>query len=240
LTGPGTVYLTGSEAHHARHVLRLTPGEQVLLMDGLGRQYLARLAALHREGVELEVLEEEPSPEEPSLSLTLGLALLKSDHMDLVVQKGTELGLQNLVPLTTTLTNVRLTRERAQQKVERWQAISRQSLKQCGRSRSIRIAPVSSLDDFLESTATAPLKLLLHTGGGVGRWSRLRDLLDGRERPDSVAALVGPEGGFTAEEASRAVLSGFEPVRLGPRIMRGETAALAIMSVLGFELGDLA
>ena len=240
LTGPGPVSLTGSEAHHARNVLRLSPGDRVLLMDGSGRQYRAVLTSLDRTRVELEALEEVPAPEEPSMRLTLGLALLKADHLDLVVQKSTELGLHTLVPLTTELTNVRLTPERAGQKVARWQEISRQSLKQCGRSQAVRIEPVASLDDFLEHTAGASLKILLHTGTGVARWSALAELLDGCQEVLSVAVLVGPEGGFTAEEATRAQACGFEPVRLGPRIMRGETAALAIMSILGFELGDLA
>ena len=240
LTGPGRVYLTGSEAHHARNVLRLTPGDEVLLMDGFGSQYRARLTALHPGGVELEALEEEQAPEEPSLKLTLGLALLKSDHMDLVVQKGTELGLHTLAPLTSARTKVRLSRERAKQKVERWREISRQSLKQCGRSRPVQIDPVAGLDDFLEHADSMSLRIILHTEGGPGKWASLGDLCSRGERPLSATVLVGPEGGFTAEEASLAVRAGFEPVRMGPRIMRGETAALAIISILGFELGDLA
>ncbi|MEW5724344.1 MAG: 16S rRNA (uracil(1498)-N(3))-methyltransferase [Thermodesulfobacteriota bacterium] len=233
----GRLRLHGAEAHHARNVLRLGPGASVVLADGEGREYLARILAVDREGIDLEVLEERPDLAEPRLALTLGLGLLKADRMDLVVQKTTELGLKTLVPLRTARGESRLQGARAAARLERWNRISRQALKQCRRRQPLEIHAVTDLAGFLAASSPADLKIMLYEGteAGPDNW---RLICDRRPRPEIIWALVGPEGGFTPDEVYSARQADFEILGLGPRILRAETAALALTSILGFEFGD--
>jgi 16S rRNA (uracil1498-N3)-methyltransferase len=228
--------LTGDEARHALRVLRLKPGEEVVLIDGLGREFRARISAADRSGLDLAILEELPPLREPALGLTLGIGLLKGENMDLLVQKGTELGLTRLIPLNLTRSEVRLSPDRAARKVERWRKISVQSLKQCRRAKPLEILGVMDLNRFLDQTGPAELRIMLYEEkrGDRGKW---KDLLD-RPALGTAAVLIGPEGGFTREEVELASGRGFEVMGLGPRVLRSETAALALLAILGFELGD--
>lgn len=237
----GRATLQGSEGHHAREVLRLTPGQRVLLLDGQGWEYPGRVSRVGREEVEVEVLERRPAREESPLKLTLGLALLKADRMDLVVQKATELGVTTLVPLRCARSRVRLEGDRARKRLERWQRIAREALKQCRRGRPVEVRPPADLAAFLAASSGAELKIILEAEAArdAGRpdW---RAILAARPKPRLVWALVGPEGGFAPAELAQAQEAGFVPLGLGPRILRSETAALALAAVLGYELGDLA
>lgn len=235
----GRACLSGDQARHAASVLRLGVGDRVVVLDGQGREWEARLASISPDRVDLDALTPRaPRPESP-LDLTLGLVVLRPEKMDLVVQKSTELGLKRLVPLRSLHGAVRLDDKQAGQKAVRWRRISLEALKQCGRARPVEIEPVTGLADFLAASSTAALKLLLdpdRTGRASGLKARL-----GSSRPDSaVRALVGPEGGFSDEETRLAQEAGFEPVSLGPRVLRAETAALALLAVLQYEAGDLA
>ena len=237
---PGRLRITGPEAHHAKNVIRLKTGDAVVLADTRGHEYAARIRAMDRQGLELEVIEKREALKEPELNLELGLALLKSDHMDLVVQKATELGLKTLTPLVTARTEVRLTPERAAKRLERWRRISGESLKQCRRAFPVNIRPLTGFPDFLAQAPPADLRLMLHESASGNPGAGWRDLLNRRNGPRSVLLLVGPEGGFSPDEAEQAKTAGFMPLVLGPRILRSETAAIAALAILGFEWGDLA
>ena len=241
-SGPATpgdrVRLSGAEAHHARDVLRLGVKDKVLLVDGRGGEYPAQILSLDSRGIDLVILEAGRSGNEPDFSLTLGLALLKSDNMDLVVQKGTELGLARLIPLNTERTTVRLQDQRVEKKIRRWRDISQQAVKQCRRGCVPEIGPVMDLDDFLGEPGTDELRIMLYEArrGKKSPWEETLARAAGTGR---ATVLVGPEGGFTDKEAEKALAAKFLPFSFGPRIMRAETAALAIISILMFELGDL-
>lgn len=235
----GRARLAGPEAHHARRVLRLKTGDSLILIDGRGSEYTARIISSDPEGLDLEVMDRRPALQESPLELTLGLALLKSDRMDLVVQKGTELGLKTLTPIRADRCAVRLSPDRAAKRLERWRRIAGEAVKQCRRGEPVRISPLTQLPDFLSASSEAELKVMLYEGAAGVETRGWRALLSTKPRPRSVAALIGPEGGFTGEEVTLARKTGFEILGLGPRILRSETAALALMAVLGFELGDL-
>jgi 16S rRNA (uracil1498-N3)-methyltransferase len=233
------VRLSGPEAHHAANVLRLKADDKVILVDGQGREFTAQVSATRRGAVDLEIIEQRPGLAEPPLHLTLGLGLLKADKMDLVIQKATELGLSALIPINTDRSTIRLSGQRAENRLERWQKISRQALKQCGRSKPVDIAPVTGLTEFLEISRQADLKIMIHPHQNDTNQPAWADLLAATPPVRSVAALVGPEGGFTRREAAEAGRAGFRILPFGPRILRSETAAIALIAVLGFELGDL-
>ncbi|MEW6265023.1 MAG: RsmE family RNA methyltransferase [Thermodesulfobacteriota bacterium] len=237
--GPGPWRLTGTEAHHARNVMRLKPGASLVLVDGQGRVHLARLEAVDRAGLDLMILEALASANEPRLDLTLGTALLKADHLDLVIRAGTELGLTAFIPIKTERTTVRLPSDRVADRLKRWRRISEQAVKQCRRSRPVEILPLTDLAGFLAETGPTELKIMLHEGQPGRPETNWEAVFLRRPRPVRVAALVGPEGGFTEAEVDSARNAGFQILNLGPRILRSETAALALMAILGGQLGDL-
>jgi len=235
----GRARLVGPEAHHARHVLRLKTGDSLILIDGQGSEYMARIVSSGPEGLDLEILDRQPALQESPLELTLGLALLKADRMDLVVQKGTELGLKTLTPVRAARCAVQLSPDRAAKRLERWRRVAGEAVKQCRRGEPVQVNPLTELPGFLSASAGAELKVMLYEGAAGGEAGDWRALLNITPRPRSVTALIGPEGGFTEAEVTLARKTGFDILGLGPRILRSETAALALMAILGFELGDL-
>ncbi|MBW2060129.1 MAG: 16S rRNA (uracil(1498)-N(3))-methyltransferase [Deltaproteobacteria bacterium] len=231
--------LTGSQARHALRVLRLKPGDQVCLIDGQGHEWETRIVSTASDRVELDVIEQKASLKESPLELTLGLAVLKAAPMDLVIQKGTELGLKRLIPLYSARSAVRMNQSQAEKRRARWQKIALEALKQCQRGWPVEIHALASLEVFLSAASQADLRLMLYEEKRSALGARFKELLRQSPEPRSVFVLVGPEGGFTSEEVSRAEEAGFEILGLGPRVMRSETAALALMAILGFAWGDL-
>jgi len=232
-------WLTGDEVHHARKVLRLGRGDHLRLLDGLGFEYLARIAVTAPDHLELEILDKQPASGESALNLVLGLAMLKSDHMDLVVRKGTELGLTTLAPVYSARTTARLKDDRNERRLERWRKISLQAVKQCRRARPVEVRRPVDLEDFLADSDRADLRILLHERLPRTDARTRPEWIDQHPPPRSIRLLVGPEGGWTDGEAARAMASGFAPWRLGPRILRAETAAVALMAIVGYQWGDL-
>jgi 16S rRNA (uracil1498-N3)-methyltransferase len=231
--------LTGSEARHALRVLRLQPGDSLILTDAQGHEWQAVITEASNDEAGLQIIRESAPLEEPRLELTLGLALIKADRFDLVVQKGTELGLKTLVPLNSSHSVVNSRSAQSAQKLARWKEIARQSLKQCRRAFPVNVEPVKNIGDFIASASGADLKIMLHQGDPNSGGMTWRELADNYQNPGSICAMVGPEGGFASSEVAEAREAGFEILGLGPRTMRSETAALALCSILGFLWGDL-
>lgn len=236
----GTARLTGDQARHALRVLRLKRGDTVSLIDGCGHEYEARITGLLRHELDLEIIREQAPLPESRLKLVLGLGLIKADRMDVVVQKGTELGVRALVPVISSRTGHRPSREQSDKRRLRWQKIAREALKQCRRSRPMEIRPMAGLSDFIEAAGEADFKLILYEEKDPHLNQSFRALTKLSPQPQNVWVLVGPEGGFTQDEVLLAGEAGFKIIHLGPRILRSETAALALISILGFEWGDLA
>jgi len=231
--------LTGSEARHALRVLRLKSGDSLLLTDAQGHEWQAVITETSNDEVGLRIIRENTPLEEPVLELTLALALIKADRFDLVVQKGTELGLKTLVPLNSSHSVVNARSTQSVRKLARWNEIARQSLKQCRRAFPVDVKPVMDMGDFIASALGADLKIILHQSDTNNATMTWREMAGKYQNPGSICAMVGPEGGFTSIEVSQAREAGFEILGLGPRTMRSETAALALCSILGFLWGDL-
>lgn len=233
LASGATCVLPPEQAHHAARVLRLRAGEGVTLFNGDGGEYAAVIARISRDRVALEVGARAEADREASLAVTLAQAISSGERMDFTVQKAVELGVVAIQPLSSSRSVVRLAAERAERRVAHWQTVVVHACEQCGRNRVPAVAPVAALYEWLASPARASgtLRVLLSTRARY----RLRDLSPPQ---GEVTLLAGPEGGFTAEEERMAEQSGYMPVRLGPRVLRTETAAVAALAAMHALWGD--
>lgn len=225
------VKLGSSAAGHVTRVLRLRQGAAVTLFNGAGSEFAGRIEALQGSQVTVQVGEERAIRRESPLLLTLAQGVSRGQRMDLVVQKATELGATQLVPVLTERSVVRLEGEPAQRKLVHWRAIAIAACEQSGRNRPPEVTPAIGFAAFLAGTAPEATRLILTPS------SRLR-IPDVPKPTHGVTVLIGPEGGLTEEEQERAVAAGFIGVRVGPRVLRTETAALAALTLLQREFGD--
>jgi len=218
------VRLAGAEAHHLIHVMRAKPGLQVVLFDGSGAEFPARVERVGRTDVQLAVLSRVEVDRELPLDLTLGVALPKGDRQRWLVEKAVELGVTRIVPLST----VRSVAQPVPQALKRLRRTVVEASKQCGRNRPMEIAPAQQWADFAAAGANTALRVIAHPGGGGGP----RLSFAAADLPGQVHLAVGPEGGFADEEVSLAVKTGWQSVDLGPRILRTETAAILLVAML--------
>lgn len=231
----GRAVLKGQEALHLSRVLRYEPGERVLVFDGRGSLYRSRILAIGPE-VLVQIEAEIEAEAENRLEITLAQGLLKGDKMDFVVQKATELGAASFVPLTLERSVVKLTDKKAEQRQERWQRIAQEAVKQCGRVTVPDIRPVQSLDDLLLSAED--YDLLLFPWEEEQEMS-VKAILNEHLNCHKVLCILGPEGGMTKEEMLAVKKAGGRVVTLGKRILRAETASVAVLSIVQYALGDL-
>jgi 16S rRNA (uracil1498-N3)-methyltransferase len=231
ISGRVELDLTGTAANHIVRVLRLRPGEPLILFDGAGGEYAATLNAVLRDGVRLTIGDYLPTDRESALHVTLAQGISRGERMDVVVQKATELGVQRIVPVLAERTVVRLNEAQAANRLRHWRAIAIAACEQCGRNRLPEITVPMSLQEFLVSGLHGGLRLLLSP---TARMSA-------RELPadTAVTLLIGPEGGLSEAEQTAALAAQFRGLALGPRILRTETAALAALAVIQQQLGDL-
>lgn len=233
--GRRRVALPDAASHHAARVLRLKVGDPVTLFDGRGGEWDAAIARVDPRGVEVEAGAERAAAAEPTLHVTLAQGLCAQDKMDWVVQKAVELGASAIQPLAAERSVIRLAPERAERRQRHWQAVVVSACEQSGRTLIPDVAPVRSLAQWLDVLDAAPerggLRLMLSPHAGVPM-AQLADSVAG------VSLLVGPEGGLSEREVAMAQAAGFRAVRLGPRILRTETAALAALAALQTLWGD--
>ncbi|HET8781261.1 MAG TPA: 16S rRNA (uracil(1498)-N(3))-methyltransferase [Pyrinomonadaceae bacterium] len=224
------VTLTSDEARHLREVLRLKAGDEVQVFDGAGHEFRAVVSQARREFAELEIGDEieSPKPESP-LQLTLAVALLKGEKFDLVVQKGTELGVNRFIPLVTRYADIRLRDAGdAAKRVTRWQRIALEAAKQCGRS----VVP--------EIKTPGSFEVLIREEVGCLMFSeREGQALNTNLNAQNLTAIVGSEGGWSDEELDQARAASVPIVTLGGRVLRAETAAIATVVLLQHLYGDL-
>lgn len=225
--------LPPAAAHHAARVLRLNPGDNLILFNGTGGEYRARIIRIGPAGDEVsaEVLEWAAREVEPPLPVLLAQAISGGEKMDYTLQKAVELGVARIQPLQSERSVVRLSGERAQKRVQHWQQVAIAACEQCGRNRIPEVAPIKPLASWLAEDHAPGLKLMLSPQAA----SRLRDL----PQPETgVILLAGPEGGFSAREIEMAKTREFIQARLGPRVLRTETAALAALAAIQSLWGD--
>ncbi|NOY28673.1 MAG: 16S rRNA (uracil(1498)-N(3))-methyltransferase [Planctomycetes bacterium] len=214
-----TATLAGSEAHHLLHVMRAKPGHPLVLFDGQGGEYQAELTHCGRSTVELRIGPKLDIEREHPFELTLAIALPKGDRQRWLIEKAVELGVSRLVPLRTARSVAGS--EQASSKLERYII---EASKQCGRNRLMQLAPPQKLAELLSQEASS-IRILAHPGGGPFAELKLNST-------ENRTLAIGPEGGFSDEEVAQTIEAGWKTVGLGSRILRLETAALALISAV--------
>ncbi|MEJ2314673.1 MAG: 16S rRNA (uracil(1498)-N(3))-methyltransferase [Nitrospirota bacterium] len=222
------VLIAGEEAHYLLAVLRMKAGEELSLFDPSGRHFRARISRAGREGITAELLEELPPARDPARPVVLVQGILKSDKMDLVVRKSTELGVSRIVPVVAERSQVRSTR-----KGERWRKVAREAARQSFRTSVPGVDEPQGLAEFFGGAGSLEGFIFWEGGGSSLREARLK------HSPNPLVIAIGPEGGFTEAEVSLAGRKGLEVKSLGERILRAETAAVAALAVVQFLLGEL-
>jgi len=227
------VDLHEATARHVRTVLRLKPGADLIVFDGRGNAHEATLARITRNGVRVEIGLPRSGDVEAPVPVTLALGISRGERMDLAVQKSVELGVSAIVPLVTERSVVRLDMDRAARRRDHWQEVAAGACEQCGRNHVPMVAPVTSLDRWIAAHPAGSLRLLPDPGATVG----LRDVP--APGGGGVTLLIGPEGGLGDGERNLATELGFTGVRLGPRVLRTETAVIAALASVMTLWGDL-
>lgn len=229
----GTVALPEQASAHVSRVLRMRTGDAVTVFDGRGGEYAAEIVTIAKKEVTLRLGAHSPTERESPLAVTLIQGLARGDKMDYIIQKATELGVARIIPVATARGIVQLDDDRGDRKWQHWRAVAASACEQCGRNRLPEIVPPCSLEQLWQSHTLPSLRLLLSPHARTGIASALIP------RPTELAVLIGPEGGLDPEEESRAVAVGFRQTTLGPRVLRTETAGLAVLTAVQSLAGDL-
>jgi len=228
--------LTGSEAHHALHVLRVACDEEVTVLDGAGQQVLAAVREMTRASVQLEVLRRTQSPP-PSCEITLLQAIPKGRIIEDIIQKATELGVHRIVPLLSEHVVMRLDSEGVAAKAEKWQQVAIEAVKQCGQVWLPKVESPRTFKDYLSTGERFELALIgaLHGGAQPPRTCFDQFRRQHSRLPQTVALWIGPEGDFTPGEIAAAKEAGARPITMGDLILRVETAAIYGLSLIRYE-----
>jgi 16S rRNA (uracil1498-N3)-methyltransferase len=223
------VRLAQDAAHHAARVLRLRRGDDVVLFDGSGGEHAGSVHQVARDAMLIDVGKHYPDDRESSLRVCLAQALASGDKMDTILQKAVELSVAEFQPLATGKSVVKLGEERAVRRAQHWQQVVIAACEQCGRNRLPLVQPVQDFVTWVGLQGGMRLILL----------PSARESLGDLPRPtESFTVLVGPEGGFSDREIGLACEQGFKPIRLGPRVLRTETAGLAALAAVQALWGD--
>jgi 16S rRNA (uracil1498-N3)-methyltransferase len=237
LTPGAALALPGGAAQHIARVLRLQPGDELRLFNGDGGEYEARVGLIARSSVSVLVGARHATDRESPLQVTLLQGIARGEKMDLILQKSTELGVAAIRPLMSLRSNVRLSKDNMERKHEHWLGVIRSACEQSGRNRVPDLLPATRLAEAL-ATLEQPVRLLLEPDDSA---QGLRQLLPPSSAATApVVLLVGPEGGFDSSEIAAAHAAGFKSCRMGPRVLRTETAALAALAALQALAGDFA
>ena len=232
----GLIRITGSDVNHIKNVLRIRQGEEMLVSDGTGRDYLCQAEEIAGQEVTVRILETEEAGREIPSRLWLFPGLPNSDKMDFLIQKAVELGAAGIVPVSTRNTVVKLDQKKEEAKVKRWQAIAESAAKQSKRSLVPRVSGIMTLKEAFDYVESQGFSVRLipyeHEAGMDGTKTELDAAGPGQD----IAVFIGPEGGFDEREIELALSKGVRPISLGRRILRTETAGLALLSVLMMRL----
>lgn len=229
---PGAhVELPEPVARHAVRVLRLPPGAPMVLFDGRGGEYPAHIERIERDRVTAELGAWQEIERESPLSVTLVQALQTGEKMDFTIQKAVEMGVRDIVPVESRRSVLRLSGERAGKRVAHWQGVAAAACEQCGRNQVPLVASLEKLENWLARPAHGVLRLMLAPDAGQA-------LVELAPPAGAIQLLIGAEGGLDPQEVRAARQAGFQAVRMGPRILRTETAGLAAMAAMQALWGD--
>ena len=230
----GTAIITGRDAEHVR-VLRLRPGEDLIICDGEGTDYKCRLVYADKEQAEAEVLEVVRCPAEPTVAVTLLCGLPKGDRVDFILQKGVEAGASEILFFNCRRCVARP--ETPEKKLERWQRIAEEAAKQSGRGIIPRVGWAGEFEQMLNIAVKKELGLFMYE---TGEREALNTVLEANREAKTAAIITGPEGGFEEYEAKLARVCGLHVCSMGERILRCETAPIVALTATMYATGNLA
>ncbi|SDK37702.1 16S rRNA (uracil(1498)-N(3))-methyltransferase [Natronincola ferrireducens] len=231
--------VTGEDVKHMSKVLRLTVGDTVELCDGEKYQYRAEIKSMDKNQVLLSIIEEEQLVTEPSIDVILYQGIPKATKMELIIQKTTELGIKEIIPVITNRTIVHFKDNKdKEKKVERWQKIAEEAAKQSKRGMIPSIHSPISFKEALEHSRQNHINIIAYEKESK---QSIKNLLKsyGEKKIGRIGLWIGPEGGYEEEEIELALMEDIQAITLGPRILRTETAGLTVLSILMYDLGDL-
>ncbi|UZQ83905.1 16S rRNA (uracil(1498)-N(3))-methyltransferase [Thermoanaerobacter sp. RKWS2] len=229
------VYIEGEDFHHLVNVLRLKRGNEIVASDGL-KEYAARIEEIKKDKLILFLERELESNTESALEISLFQGLPKSDKMELIIQKCAEIGVKKFIPVVTRYTVVDITKSNINKKIARWRKISEEACKQSGRTGVPEICMPISFEEAINQVDKFDLCIIPYE---KEQTSKLKEVLKKAKDVKKIGIFIGPEGGFSQEEIELALNKSIKPVSLGPRILRTETAAIAVCSIVMYELGDM-
>ena len=227
----GEVIISGTDYKHIVKVLRLKPGDNITLFDTNSTEYYGQIREVGKRDIIVDIERSEHVNTESPIEITLLQGLPKGDKMDYIIEKATELGISKIVPVITERAQIR---DRDRKK--RWDRIALEASKQCGRTNPAIIENTLDFADALNVYSKNELAVILHVNTQLSVKSHIKNSL---QVPQSIVLFVGPEGGFTDNEVLLGNKMGFISLGLGPRVLRTETASIAVLSVLQFHYGDL-
>ena len=229
--------ITGDDASHIRNVLRLKPGDEIELIDGAGLECDARIVRLSSGKVDVSIFRRRRSDPRSTLRLIIAQAMLKDNKPDVIIRQITEMGIHEWVPFAAHRSVPVLGAERVRSRKNRWEKIAIEAIKQCRRSQLLKISDLLTFDAMLTYGQNCDIKLIFWEDESP---SRLFDPpVANAGSVESVMAIIGPEGGFTPDEIAVARACGFVTVSLGPRILKADTATLAVSTLLQYGYGDM-
>jgi len=235
--GKGALILGGTEANHIRTVLRMAPGDRLVLTDSKGARYQAVIVSVDRREVMVNLERPLPSPPPSPVEITLCQALLRSHSMDLIIQKTSELGVDRILPFVSERTIVKPDRGAFVNRLKHWREIALSATKQSGRLKPADIGPLSTFSELMDLwRGEEIMKIALWEDES---FQNLKSLLRSTRSLRKAIGMIGPEGGFSNEEIEKARKAGFVSASLGHRILRAETAAVTLVALLQYEWGDL-
>lgn len=231
----GLLKVEGDEVKHIRKVLRLTKGDEIIVFDGLGKEFEGTIVEEGPSSVVIRVKSVSSSERDSPLEVTLAQSLLKGEKMDYLIQKATELGVEEIIPFLSSRSVPLLEKSKRLKRHQRWKRIAIEASKQCGRGVVPEIESFQDYREMLQKASPDALRLILWEKEGA----KLKEILKRSKERKRIFFVVGPEGGFSEGEIDEAKGAGFTPVTFGGRILRAETASLCLLSILQYEQGDI-
>lgn len=224
--------IDGANVRYLTHVLRSALGDELTILDGLGKGYIGEITSITRDKIEVRIIKAVDILTESPLEITLAQGIPKAEKMEFIIQKATELGVKRIVPIITRRAVVKT---KSPLRLERWSKIAISSAQQSGRSKVPVIEGITGFREFLDREVSGKGLIFYEGEEKSGLQGTLKSLRGIKE----ITLLIGPEGGFTDDELGLALEKGFVSVGLGPRILRTETAAITALSIIQYELGDI-
>lgn len=225
--------IDGSDVNYLKNVLRLKPGDDMIVLDSKNREYSSKIISLSNNGtIKAELIKEKHPASESKVKITVAQGIPKNPKMEIVIQKSTELGAEKIIPVMTERSVVKISAEKESGRIDRWRKIAKEAAEQSGRTMIPLIEGIKDLDDVLAQKDDFDGRILLWE---IEKEVTLKNFLQKNKKIKNLLVLIGPEGGFSRKEAELAKKNGFTAVSIGNRILRTETASLAVLSMINYE-----